>query len=79
MDDRGWYTWDYIAINTPDETIKRIKEEEGEMGTSEGNLLMWMWGEWSFVSQIHKREETAIAFFIAVHFLSWWKPEFSCS
>lgn len=39
MDDRGWYMWGYKAINTPDETIKRLKQEE--MGTSESNLLMW--------------------------------------
>lgn len=29
MDDRGWYMRNYKAINTPDETIKRLKEEEG--------------------------------------------------
>lgn len=27
----------------PDETIKRLKEEEEGMGTSEGNLLMQIW------------------------------------
>lgn len=37
MDDRGWYMWDYKAINTPDETIKKVGEEKGEMGTSDSS------------------------------------------
>lgn len=56
MDDRGWYMRDYKAINTPDETIKRLKEGEGEMGTSEGNLLMWIWGNIAFYATFIKRK-----------------------
>lgn len=37
MDDRGWYMWDYKPINTPDETIKKLREEKGEMGTSDSS------------------------------------------
>lgn len=37
MDDRGWYMWDYKPINTPDETIKKRREEKGEMGTSDSS------------------------------------------
>ena len=44
MDDRGWYKRNYEAINTPIETIKRLKEEEREIEASGGNLLMLMWG-----------------------------------
>lgn len=45
MGGRGWYMRVYETINTPDENIKRLRTREGEMGTSEGNVLMWMWGE----------------------------------
>lgn len=37
MDDRGWYMWDYKPTNTPDETIKKWREEKGEMGTSDSS------------------------------------------
>lgn len=44
------------AINTPDETIKRLRKEEGEMGTREGNLLMWMWGNVALYAEFIKKE-----------------------
>lgn len=33
MDDRGWYMRDCATINTADETITKLKEEEEEMAT----------------------------------------------
>lgn len=65
------------AINTSDETIKKVREGKREMGTSDSDLLMWMWRNVALYAKfIIEPTLTAVAFSNAAHFFSWWKAHY---